>query len=249
MRITRWGEYGILCCMYLARRLVPPGEASGGAAVGASEIADQQGIPTQYAQQILHRLRKGGVIKSVRGPHGGFLLNRPPEQINLYEILLAAEGHTFELICENDPIYPETCNPAAIEKAIDNSADQSASDNSSASESATVSIPQTFAARQQTCESVCGLKEVWQELRDVVNKLLESKTLAMLVAADRRTRYTSLGGALKGGAHPIGASDFSVEGGSLRRTASSGELVDGPRNTRAAKKEVSTPGTAKNGAH
>lgn len=102
MRITRWGEYGILCCLYLARRF-------NDGPIGASEIAQTQSIPIKYAQQILHRLRRGGVIKSVRGPHGGFLLAREPMQVNLKEILYAAEGDTFELVCESDPIQHQFC--------------------------------------------------------------------------------------------------------------------------------------------
>jgi len=103
MRITRWGEYGILCCLYLAQRFPEAG------AVGAAEIASTQNIPIKYAQQILHRLRRGGVIKSVRGPHGGFLLSREPMNINLKDVLYAAEGDTFEIICENDPVIHPNC--------------------------------------------------------------------------------------------------------------------------------------------
>jgi Rrf2 family protein len=77
--------------------------------VGAAEIAEEQRIPTQYAQQILHRLRKGEIIESVRGPHGGFLLSRPAAEISLREILQAAEGRTFELICDADPVFEQAC--------------------------------------------------------------------------------------------------------------------------------------------
>ena len=105
MRITRWGEYGILCCLHLAKN-------GADQAIGASEIARTQSIPIKYAQQILHRLRKGGVIKSIRGPRGGFLLTRTPDKINLKEILYAAEGGTFKVMCEVDPIrHPQRCDP------------------------------------------------------------------------------------------------------------------------------------------
>lgn len=95
MRITKWGEYAILFCIYLAKR------EKDSAPAGATEIGGVYNIPTQYAQQILHRLRKGNIIKSVRGPHGGFKLNKSPHETNLKEILYAAEGATFEVICEN----------------------------------------------------------------------------------------------------------------------------------------------------
>ncbi len=94
--------------MYLARRSQTEGTAK---AIGAAEIAEAQSIPLQYTQQILHRLRKGGVIKSVRGPHGGFSLARSAASINLKEILDAAEGHTFEVICEVDPVRPNARHP------------------------------------------------------------------------------------------------------------------------------------------
>ena len=102
MRITRWGEYGILCCLYLAQR-------GSEQPVGAAEIAKTQSIPIKYAQQILHRLRKGGVIKSVRGPHGGFLLSKQAAQISLKDILYAAEGNTFQVICDEDPLSHHLC--------------------------------------------------------------------------------------------------------------------------------------------
>ncbi len=102
MRVTRWGEFGILCSLYLARK----GENE---AVGAAEIAEKQSIPIQYTQQILQRLRKGGIIKSVRGPKGGYALVRSPIETTLKDILYAAEGETFEVICESDPVYTEKC--------------------------------------------------------------------------------------------------------------------------------------------
>ena len=97
MRITKWGEYGILCCLYLAKK-------SEAESVGASELAEHQGIPLQYTQQILQRLRRGGVIVSVRGPGGGYKLAREASKIHLKDILYAAEGNTLEIICDTKSI-------------------------------------------------------------------------------------------------------------------------------------------------
>ncbi len=99
MRVTKLGECGILCSVYLAQRY---GEGS----VGATDIAQSQGLDLQYTQQILHRLRRGGVIESERGPRGGYHLARPPEAISLKDILYATEGDTFQIICENSPVHP-----------------------------------------------------------------------------------------------------------------------------------------------
>ena len=102
MRVTKWGEYGILCSLYMARK-----QHQG--PIGAAEIAEAQEIPIQYTQQILQRLRKGDIIKSVRGPKGGYTLTRSPELTTLKDILYAAEGDTFEVLCESHPVYHELC--------------------------------------------------------------------------------------------------------------------------------------------
>ena len=102
MRVTKWGEYGILCSLYLARK-------HHDGPVGAAEIADGQQIPLQYTQQILQRLRKGNIIKSVRGPKGGYALTESPEKTTLKAILYAAEGDTFEILCDTHPVYSERC--------------------------------------------------------------------------------------------------------------------------------------------
>jgi Rrf2 family iron-sulfur cluster assembly transcriptional regulator len=103
MRVTKWGEYGILCCLFLAHKFEDESP------VGAAEIAEVQDIPIQYTQQILQRLRKGEIIKSIRGPHGGYKLERAPQDISLKDVFTAAEGDTFELICDSNPVYKENC--------------------------------------------------------------------------------------------------------------------------------------------
>jgi Rrf2 family protein len=100
MRVTKWGECGILCAVYLAERY-------GQGSVGALEISESQSLDIQYTQQILQRLRKGGVIDSERGPRGGYRLARLPEQITLKDILYATEGDTFQIICDYAPIHPD----------------------------------------------------------------------------------------------------------------------------------------------
>ena len=104
MRVTKWGECGIVCALHLARNY-------GDLAIGAAEIAESQGIDLPYTQQILHRLRKGDVIESVRGPKGGYKLLRPPAQITLKDILYAVEGDTFQIICDHSPLHPESDGP------------------------------------------------------------------------------------------------------------------------------------------
>jgi Rrf2 family protein len=104
-RITQWGEYGVHICLYIARK-----HEEGLVIVGASDISDAQSLALNYTQQILVKLRAGGIVESERGPHGGYRLSRSPEQINLKDILLSCEGETMDLICESKPIDHDKCS-------------------------------------------------------------------------------------------------------------------------------------------
>jgi Rrf2 family cysteine metabolism transcriptional repressor len=149
MRVTKWGECGILCALHLAQRY-------GEEPVGASEIAAGQGLDLQYTQQILQRLRKGTVIESVRGPRGGYRLSRSPDQTTLKDILYAVEGDTFQIICEYDPIHPDS---TSVEKYA----------------------VAKHASVHCATKSSCGLHGVWKELRTAIDSLLEQRTLADLL--------------------------------------------------------------------
>jgi Rrf2 family iron-sulfur cluster assembly transcriptional regulator len=98
MRITQWGEYGVHCMVLLAKGDVsaPP--------IQAATLSSSLNIALDYTQQILQRLRKGGLIKTTRGPAGGYSIAKPAETITLRDILAAAEGDTFEIICEHRPL-------------------------------------------------------------------------------------------------------------------------------------------------
>jgi len=106
MRVTQWGEYGIHCSAFIANCQ----KNNAGVPVGAAEIAAAQNIALDYAQQILLRLRRGNIINSIRGPHGGYELARSAEEITLLDVLVAAEGEAFQIICETKPINAERCN-------------------------------------------------------------------------------------------------------------------------------------------
>ncbi|MDQ6886288.1 MAG: Rrf2 family transcriptional regulator [Gemmatimonadota bacterium] len=102
MRITTWAEYGVICTLHLARR------ASEGAIAGR-DIAAREKLPADYVEQILLRLRRANIVKSVRGARGGYLLSRPPEEISIREVIGASELQTFDLHCVTHPIDDERC--------------------------------------------------------------------------------------------------------------------------------------------
>lgn len=58
----------------------------------AGEIARRQGIPERYLEQMLITLRRGELLRSLRGPRGGYQLTRPANAINLAEVISCLEG-------------------------------------------------------------------------------------------------------------------------------------------------------------
>ncbi len=56
------------------------------------ELAQAQGIPVSFLENILTQLRSSGIVRSQRGPEGGYWLARPPEEVNLEQVIRAVEG-------------------------------------------------------------------------------------------------------------------------------------------------------------
>jgi Rrf2 family iron-sulfur cluster assembly transcriptional regulator len=57
--------------------------------VSISTIAHDENVSSEFLEQIFYKLKKAGVIRSIRGPGGGFVLNRKPEEISVKDILEA----------------------------------------------------------------------------------------------------------------------------------------------------------------
>src|ERR671927_2042408 len=55
-------------------------------------IADAEGLPLAYLEQVVARLRKAGLVMSARGAHGGYWLARPAEEITMVDVVQALEG-------------------------------------------------------------------------------------------------------------------------------------------------------------
>ena len=85
MKLSTKGKYGVRAVFEIARR-------EGAGPITIKEIADRQGISFSYLEQILHKLGKAGIIESVRGPAGGYLLGRKPAELTIGDIVRALEG-------------------------------------------------------------------------------------------------------------------------------------------------------------
>ncbi len=106
------------------------------------EIARREGISFQFLEQIFPDLRRAGLVESVRGAKGGYLLARLPSAIKIGDIVRAVEG----------PIVPMGC------------------------------LDESTASRCHRDED-CMARRVWESLRDRINEVLDSVSLAELIEA------------------------------------------------------------------
>lgn len=102
MRITTWAEYGLIVAVHLAKH-------GGERPIPAREVAEREGLPPDYVEQILLKLRRAGLVTSVRGARGGYYLAQPSDRVTVRDVLEAAEHRTFEVNCDAYPISAERC--------------------------------------------------------------------------------------------------------------------------------------------
>lgn len=93
--ISAKGAYGLYALMELGVRGV-------GTSVQIKDIAESQGIPQHYLEQLLVTLRKAGLVKSFRGTNGGYTLAKEPAAITVAHIFTALEG-PVEILREQVP--------------------------------------------------------------------------------------------------------------------------------------------------
>jgi Rrf2 family iron-sulfur cluster assembly transcriptional regulator len=89
MRLSRQVQYALCGIFDLAYN-------GAGEPVRVRSIGERQKIPYRFLEQIFQRLRKAGLIEGKRGPGGGYILARPPEEITLREVCEAVEGRLSE---------------------------------------------------------------------------------------------------------------------------------------------------------
>jgi Rrf2 family protein len=85
VKLTRRSEYALLALIHLAR-------AKDEGYVAVSVIAEAQGLPAKFLEQLLMSLKRGGLVKSQKGPHGGYRLARPAGKISLAEVIRLLDG-------------------------------------------------------------------------------------------------------------------------------------------------------------
>ena len=85
MRLSTKGRYAVMAMAELA------GNEGGTRPVSLAEIAKRQEISLSYLEQLFAKLRRGGLVRSVRGPGGGYRLSRPAAELRIADIILAVD--------------------------------------------------------------------------------------------------------------------------------------------------------------
>ncbi|HHT73097.1 MAG TPA: Rrf2 family transcriptional regulator [Firmicutes bacterium] len=134
MRISTRGEYGVRAMFHLTLHY-------GKGPIPVRTIAEQQGIPEYYLEQLIGALRRAGLVTSIRGAQGGYTLAHPPEDITVGDVIRVLEG----------PITPMEC----LDKA----------------------------GAETECGVLgpCAMRKMWQRLKDSMERVLDTTTLASLV--------------------------------------------------------------------
>lgn len=94
MKLSTKGRYAVMALVDLANN----GDER---PTSLADIAERQEISLSYLEQLFAKLRRGGLVKSVRGPGGGYLLAHAPEETRIADIILAVD----------EPIRATRCTP------------------------------------------------------------------------------------------------------------------------------------------
>jgi len=104
MKLSTKGRYGTRAMIDLALHY-------GQGPVLLKDIAKRQEISDKYLEHMITSLRVAGLVKSIRGAYGGYILAKPPAQIKLSQIIKVLEGSIAPVECVDDP---KTCSRAEL---------------------------------------------------------------------------------------------------------------------------------------
>tara|TARA_Y100000590_G_scaffold1923_1_gene2457 strand:+ start:1933 stop:2373 length:441 start_codon:yes stop_codon:yes gene_type:complete len=105
MKLTSKGRYAVMAMADLARNNAKE-------PTNLTEISLRQGISISYLEQLFLKLRRNNLVQSARGPSGGYILSRPPEEIKLLSILSAVDEKINTVKCKKES--KKGCNGKSI---------------------------------------------------------------------------------------------------------------------------------------
>ena len=92
MRLTTKGRYAVTAMLDLALR-------EGNGPISLADISERQGISLSYLEQLFTKLRRSGLVKSTRGPGGGYSLSRSADEIAVAEVITAVDEKVDSTRC------------------------------------------------------------------------------------------------------------------------------------------------------
>jgi Rrf2 family protein len=112
MNISTRGRYGLRALLEIAVR--PEDEP-----VTIKDISKRQQMSVNYLEQILHKLKKAGIVKSIRGAKGGYVLARRGDKITVSQIINALDGPISISYCDSPQLREKSCiGPSACVSRI-----------------------------------------------------------------------------------------------------------------------------------
>ena len=105
MKLTSKGRYAVMAMADLAKNHVKE-------PTSLSAISLRQGISLSFLEQLFLRLKKNDLVQSTRGPHGGYILSRAPEEIKLLSIIQAVDEKIKTVKCKKNS--KKGCNGKSI---------------------------------------------------------------------------------------------------------------------------------------
>jgi Rrf2 family transcriptional regulator, cysteine metabolism repressor len=112
VRVSSRGQYGVRALAYLAAHY-------GEGPINVRTVAEAEGLPAKYLEQLLARLRRGGLVRSTRGAHGGIMLAREPHAITVRQVVLLLEGSLAPVEClQSANGHEDDCVPHELWRAL-----------------------------------------------------------------------------------------------------------------------------------
>lgn len=106
MKLSSRTRYGMRAILELALEY-------GKAPLQIKTIADREDISNKYLEQLIAMLKASGLVRSIRGPRGGYVLAKPPSEVLMKDVFLTLEGPMIPAECLQHEEYCERCTDCA----------------------------------------------------------------------------------------------------------------------------------------
>jgi len=175
LRISKKADYAVFLLGCIARQGAYPGGSAPDAVVSAQEIAKLASLNKSVVANLLKEFSRAGILESVRGLKGGYRLVRPPQEVDLREILEVIEG-PFQLVdCVSAGHQPPATKPSLLALSPSQSSSSHSSSSHTSSSQGTAS-PGTSSGSESACGLIgfCPTKTPMRIVHDRINDMFRS---------------------------------------------------------------------------